>query len=445
MQKRCSAIVVMCCCFAIERYLPFTSIAAYGYDDISVWDGSIDGSFEGSGEPNDPFLIATAAQLAGFAKKVNNGIISKAREVDTKADDMRSVDMTYTRLLSDIDLNNLEWEPIGYDPAWEREGVDDKRFVGYAGSFDGAGHVIKNLKITEKTYNVGFFGKTTDSRISNLRIENAFISGARRNAGILVGHNGGSIDSCHVDGTMALDECSTVGGLIGLNFFENMDRTRNSKIMYSSANVTIKGGMIKNSGGFVGTLGPGNHFYNCISSCDITSDDHLIGGFAGSDMYNQFSSPGDATLSWCASIGIIRGKRLIGGFIGTLYYGTLVSNCDSLIDIAGEGNIGGFVGFLIGGWIENSKSGCIINGGGIEDGVGGFIGADGFDSLDKFPRIISSDWIQNDKVNFGLYGFGTDRRHQYFGLGEGGLDNADEIKREIDTIRCNIIAKLSNK
>ena len=52
----------------------------------------------GSGTSTEPYLITNASELRYLAVQVNNGT---------------DYDGTYFTLISDIDLNNNEWTPIG--------------------------------------------------------------------------------------------------------------------------------------------------------------------------------------------------------------------------------------------------------------------------------------------------------------------------------------------
>ena len=93
----------------------------------SIWDGSVASSFaSGNGSGDDPYRIESADQLAYLAAQVNSG-----EEYTDK----------YFVLKCDIDLNNIEWTPIG-------SGNIDRYY--FEGHFDGCGATISNLKLTSK-------------------------------------------------------------------------------------------------------------------------------------------------------------------------------------------------------------------------------------------------------------------------------------------------------
>lgn len=127
---------------------------------------------QGSGaSEDDAFILANAKHLKEFADMVNE--VSAERNVPA-----------FTKLVSDVDLGELNWKPIG------GEGN-----LAYTGTFDGNGKTIKNLNINvnEENYkdfvvantvsgevrgllDLGFFGRVKDATIKNLNIADAKIS-----------------------------------------------------------------------------------------------------------------------------------------------------------------------------------------------------------------------------------------------------------------------------
>lgn len=130
----------------------------------SIWDGSIANSFQkGDGGESSPYEITNASQFALLAKQVNEG-----NEYAGK----------YFSLLCDIDLNNLDWTPIG-------NGI-----YSFMGNFDGNGHTIENLNISQSihyTYkyptgreapycDMGLFATVQDATIRNMVIDGATVT-----------------------------------------------------------------------------------------------------------------------------------------------------------------------------------------------------------------------------------------------------------------------------
>lgn len=116
-----------------------------------VWNGNT----EPVAEVNNIYTITNPAQLAWISEQVNGG------------DNMAGKTIT---LDSDIDLNNIEWTPIGIS-----------REKPFNGSFNGNGHKISNLKIDlkDKPFTPsGLFGYVTAGKsvFQNAVIENVNIS-----------------------------------------------------------------------------------------------------------------------------------------------------------------------------------------------------------------------------------------------------------------------------
>ena len=146
-------------------------------DDATAWDGTtIDTEWEGTGTETDPYLIGSAAELAGLSEKVWNAVDNKTNTVDATmtgnvvasktwqvaGNSVYNVYKdTYFKLTADIDLDEKEWQPIG------RSGAR------FSGKFDGDGHVIKNVSINKPYIGIGLFGATgITAEIKNLGLEN---------------------------------------------------------------------------------------------------------------------------------------------------------------------------------------------------------------------------------------------------------------------------------
>ena len=149
----------------------------------------------GSGSEEDPFVITTKGQLIHFSNQVNIG--------ENNED--------YFILGADIDLESMEWNPIGLLSYY------DRKPGGFSGVFDGNGHEIRNLHISERKINsaaenIGLFGKN-EGTIKNLGVIGMDIEiiwgpvyGVSMNAyvGGLVGNNFGDILNCYISGNIFL-------------------------------------------------------------------------------------------------------------------------------------------------------------------------------------------------------------------------------------------------
>ena len=128
--------------------------------------------------------ITTKEQLFAFANDVNVNGNSYAGKL--------------VALGADIDLENEEWTPIG-----QTGGNGAATY--FQGMFDGKGYTIKNLKITNSTYDegrnyaAGFFGfiDNADAQIVNLNVDGANVNGHHW-TGVIAGYLSGKISGCTV-------------------------------------------------------------------------------------------------------------------------------------------------------------------------------------------------------------------------------------------------------
>ena len=179
------------------------------------------------------------------------------------------------RLMADIDLAGLSWSTA--------------IFPWFSKTFDGNGHVIRNLIIAGTGDCVGFFGRIQEeAEVYDLGIVDANISMQGSNVGILTGENRGSLTRCFSGGTVSGNR--NVGGLVGANY--NYSDNSWVRHCYSTAAVSGTeriGGLIGDSGGSVD---------RCYSTGAV-SGEQAVGGLAGTrgNNYNVINSVWDMETS----------------------------------------------------------------------------------------------------------------------------------------------------
>jgi hypothetical protein len=197
--------------------------------------------------------ISTAQQLLDFSWNVQG----------------RVTDHADAYLLNDIDLKDVDWEPIGYGGTTST-GTDD--CIPYAGKFDGQGHRILNMVIDDQSRMfLGFFGCLTGgAEIRNIIIdESCYVRGNAYCAGLAGGSklsNGAILfENCGNECDVLCDGSNgaNAGGLIGCNM--NAAATYIIKNCFNTGN--IKG--VKESGSFCGYIGRYAQVTNCWSSGTI--------------------------------------------------------------------------------------------------------------------------------------------------------------------------------
>jgi hypothetical protein len=168
---------------AILMTMIVTGVMAQG--NPAPWDGSISGSLKRS---DKTIFIDYPAELAALHKLWDN----------YKDGDRGYVGWTI-KLRADLDMNNINFN--GHTIGWN----DEHKF---GGTFDGQGHIIRNLKIEGKNNNRGLFGKIDKGKVMNLKLVNVDI-------------HAGDGDDCHVGaicGQMfnhsTISHCAVVGGSV---------------------------------------------------------------------------------------------------------------------------------------------------------------------------------------------------------------------------------------
>ena len=237
-----------------------------GERNLDVWDGTASMTFAGgSGTEYDPFIIGNASDLACLAKEVNNGY--------DYAD-------TYFKLTTDIDLAGLEWTPIGKSIMTSDFSTS---FSGFAGHFDGNGHIIYNLKIDyATTSNIGLFGvvlgTVRDLGIVGVNM-NTTVSGNVLMAGSVVGTlmGGGYVGGCFAEDVnitaSAYSSATAIGSVVGF-----------MPSSYSVVENCYGQGVICGTGFSGGVVGmqynaTGNSISNCYFNGTVKNSANTSGGY----------------------------------------------------------------------------------------------------------------------------------------------------------------------
>ncbi|MBE8951554.1 MAG: hypothetical protein SR1Q7_00210 [Quinella sp. 1Q7] len=276
--------------------------------DLQRFDSAFGG---GSGTESDPYKISAVEHLQQLESDVSDGNTYEGK---------------YFKVTVDIDLNNINWEPIGYANGFAKRS--------FSGTFDGDGHTISNLTIKQEYTFKALFGYVEGGTIQNLKLDNF-----------------------NVKGTLH------VGALVGFN-----DGGTIKNITATNINISDSGdGTDENLGGLVGTNQSGT-VTDCTVSGTINTKGITVGGVVGSNY---------STVSNCTFNGTIEGRRTVGGLVGENYgtvsgvtvSGTVTGTSDGY---SMGNNIGGLVGFSGGGTITGTVSdGSSVTG---INRVGGFVG-----------------------------------------------------------------------
>jgi hypothetical protein len=245
--------------------------------ELETWiDYAADGFEGGTGSEDDPFLIATAEQLAYFSKTVRTG---------------NSHEGKYIKLIKDIDLIGRGWEPIGSVYAYEYDKIWNAR-APFSGNFDGLGHVISNMTITNYFNDSGLFGGLTGKAaiIRNLKLENAIVLGGIQSGGIAgFLFYGPEVENCYVSGT--IKGYQSAGGIVGGTRFASIrncevsvDVIRNKESDFSSTSFPYP--IVSNSGGGIVGEFVRIEIINCHAKVNVEefyNSNGVIGSVFGGD------------------------------------------------------------------------------------------------------------------------------------------------------------------
>jgi len=256
-------------------------------------------------------------------------------------------DLTFV-LANDIDLEQCCADNIA-DGGWNPIGTISKPFKG---TFDGNGHVIKNLKIDRETSDYqGLFGYISDdAEIKNIALENVSVTGQGNYVGGLAGYSYGDITNSYAMGNVT-GQGNYVGGLAG--------SSSSSSITNSYATGTVSG--TDRVGGLAGNSS--SSITNSYATGTVSGTDS-VGGLVG------YSSSSSSSITNSYATGTVSGTDRVGGLAG--YSSSSITNSYAIGNVTGQGNyVGGLAGYSSSSSITNSYATGTVSG---TDSVGGLAG-----------------------------------------------------------------------
>ena len=223
------------------------------------------------------WLIYSPQELAWIAGAVNGTLPEGSRAVS----EPMTFDGETVKLEADINLNNVNWTPIGHC-----EPVNKAHYaVNFRGTFDGNGHIISNLNVTNK-YRAGLFGQMVKGTIKNVTLKNITLNTHHYAGAILAwGEEGNDdivIENCHVDGGAitvtpelidgVYDNGDKAGGIVGWTHCGTVTGS-------SVKNLTISA--YRDLGGIAGYIKGATISDNNVDGIDLVCDQTLYAPYAG--------------------------------------------------------------------------------------------------------------------------------------------------------------------
>jgi len=257
----------------------------------------------GTGDPNDPYQIATAAQLIAIGSDPN--LLDK-----------------HFVLVNDIDLDpNLPGGRVFTQALIAPDTNPATGFQGapFTGCFDGRGHRILHLTVKSPDGNhLGLFGKIGYfGRVYRLGLQNVIVAGGNGSSclGGLAGENWGDVVYCQSIGYVSGgDNSSCLGGLVGWN--------APARIIDCLAAGTVTGGVgSQKVGGLAGFHG--GWYCEAEGQC--------------------FTAAGRITRCFAAArVSAGHTSSNLGGLVGRTEHAAVVSHCFWDVEVSGlSGSAGG--------------------------------------------------------------------------------------------------------
>ena len=322
---------------------------------IDTWNGDIGDLTSVTDEDSKTVTIKSGKLLAALAEAVN----------------ARNDYAGYTiKLTKNLDLNGIEWTPIG-----------QKNGNKFKGIFDGQGYTVTGLKISEEKAAafdgyVAFFGATEGATIKNLTVAGS-VTG-KEAAGIVGKGVNTTLENCHNKATITATESKAAGIVASLDKGTLKNCTNSGAITTKGAwpaagivawcnpnaaiencqnfgDVTVTGiGDTSQAGGICGNLGNNSTVTNCSNSGKISAS--LAGGVAGRA---KGADAQQIQIVNFTNTGSIVASNIAGGVVGDAQNGVKAENCTINGTVSGTKAAGGIFGSTRGN-AQSAVTGCTI-------------------------------------------------------------------------------------
>jgi len=338
------------------------------------------GKLEGTGTQADPYMVNSMEDFVFFSYDVNSGNTYEGKYVKLE------YDLDFNSTKSYVEAFRTDYSKYGYNGELKTALTSGEGFIPigttsniahdgnrFAGTFDGNGKTISNLRINKENNIVTDIGLFTANvgEIKNLGMKDCNISlncAERPNdwtaCGAICGTNWGKINNCWTSGNIEIIWSATthlaIGGIAGsgntaLNTEASVSNCYNKININAVQNSSASNGRHLYVGGIVANA---NNMYieNCYNSGNLTGEQMNgtrnigVGGITG------IGSP----LSRCYNLGKIEGKKVsgnpsVGGISGGVSKN--VEYCCNVGEVIYEGTSAYTVGTLLGyteGTLSNS-------------------------------------------------------------------------------------------
>lgn len=400
-----------------------------------------DASLPGSGTAEDPYRIATAAELRRMAKLVN----SKDTHDDCAG--------AHYLLTADIQLGgSAQWNPIGTDS------------MPFRGVLDGGGHTVRGIRIDYKDPLMGekqscfaLVGRLTDGTVRNLTVSDSTIraegDGNINAAAVVAVVLNGTVENCHTTDSVSVTATYQAAGIC-----TNLNSKNPIRSCTSAASVTVTGnvgsaagvvvrsdghvencvntGVISSAGDGAGIASTANAgLSDCRNEGPVTAENGYAAGIVcrfGDGALNHSENDDTVTLLRCVNTGDIRSASDPAGGIATRCSTGHIARCENSGSISSPMEAGGiFAYFNLGvfgtpcarftvtdcvnsGAVANSENAGIYSIGGIAGMIYGS------DTEFLFENCVNSGSILSGEAAGGILGSSDATRISFLGCVNSG-------------------------
>ncbi|UCE99681.1 MAG: hypothetical protein JSV82_01035, partial [Planctomycetota bacterium] len=336
----------------------------------------------GTGEPSNPYRIATANDL--------NDIGNHPNDFDKHfilVNDINLAEYTGTQFnIIGNDVNEFTgvFDGNGHTISNFTYSSNDVNYIGLFRYVDDPNAEIKDVTFVDPTVKAGtgscvgvLVGCLYDGSVAGCRIDSGNIRGGSC-VGLLVGANesDGTIFNCYTEGSVygevavggvvgnnrgVIDSCRVIAVVIGDNgagilIGSNVSPFALISNCYGTGNVT--GDYC--TGGLIG-LNDAGEIHNSYAKVSVDGNENvggLVGGstrditcsFADSIVFGNINTVGlvgnnSGLIQNCYSAGSVDGNDVSGAFVGRNNSGGILENCYSASSVSGIADVGGLVGY----------------------------------------------------------------------------------------------------
>ena len=317
-------------------------------------------SYSGSGTKDDPYQIGTADGFYAFAKWYNENQHDGEIYAELTADINLNEGFTFTEKGYTGEGPLKKWKPIGFAPF---------KMPIYNGEFDGNGHTISGLYISENNttaLTTGLFGYF-QGYLHDVKIVNSYISSKGYCTGAFAGIVEGTIEDCTADAVVysetQADHFTGIGGIVGILNGQTSEALKTSEALNCIFSGSVSSGKSLYTGGIGGIVGDNIFGYvaGCTNHGEVTSSGNKIGGIVGQNQIMRApAAENSSVIERCINTGSISGTnsgdgKYAGGIVGVSLEGNetytgAIRNC------LNTGNVNGSVAGGIAGSLETSTN-----------------------------------------------------------------------------------------